>query len=178
MIKSTCGSYGLRCIEDSDLKQIQNWRNSEELRKFFREYRELSMTQIQSWYNQMIQSSKFEMFMIVDACNQPLGVAGMTYIDFINKHADIHFYIGKDEEWIDIHCTNAIFPIILQYGFNTLNLNKIWAEVYDIDRKKIDLFTKYKFSLDGRLRKHYYYEGRYHDSLIFSLLKSDYSDQF
>ena len=167
MIKSTCGFYALRCIESSDLQQVQEWRNSSNLRKFFREYRELSMLQITSWYEQMVKDPKFEMFMVVDSNNNPLGVAGLTYIDFINKHADLHFYVGKDEQWIDNDCTEAIIPLLLEYGFDILNLNKIWAEVYEIDKKKIDLFSRYKFNIDGKLRQHYYFNGQYHDSLIF-----------
>ena len=174
MIKSPCGSYALRSIEKADLVYIQEWRNSTELRRFFREYRELSMLQITSWYEEMVYSTKFEMFMVVDSSNTRLGVAGITYIDFINRHADLHYYIGKNNEWIDIKCTKAVVPLLIDYGFNILNLNKLWAEVYEIDEKKIELFTSHKFGLDGRLRQHYYYDGRYYDSLLFSLLQSDY----
>ena len=38
-------NLGIRAIEKSDLDLIQSWRNNEDLRKYFREYREFSMTQ-------------------------------------------------------------------------------------------------------------------------------------
>ena len=74
------------------------------------------MLQITSWYEQMVNDPKFEMFMVVDSNNNSLGVAGLTYIDFINKHADLHFYVGKDEQWIDNDCTEALIPLLLEYS--------------------------------------------------------------
>ena len=44
----------LRAIEKSDLKLIQTWRNDERLRRYFREYRDFSLTQLENWYNNMI----------------------------------------------------------------------------------------------------------------------------
>ena len=38
-------NLAIRAIEKSDLELIQSWRNNENLRKYFREYREFSMTQ-------------------------------------------------------------------------------------------------------------------------------------
>ena len=103
MILSKNKRVGIRAIEISDLKLIKAWRNNESLRCFFREYREFSFTQKENWYNKMIDDDRFEMFVIEDL--QPdnklrnqepvVGVAGITYIDWVNKHGDVHFYIGK-----------------------------------------------------------------------------------
>ena len=175
MIPSDNPTIGIRAIELSDLPTIQKWRNSPSFRRYFREYRELSLSQIQDWYKLLNTDSTREMFMIVENTSLLLGVAGLTSIDFVNRHADIHFYIGNDLAWVDTFYAPATFPILLNYGFNTLNLQKLWAEVYEIDTKKIDFFTAQGFSLDARLRNHYFYEGKYYDSLIFSLLKSDFT---
>ena len=46
----------------------------------------------------MISDDKFEMFVIIDCeTDEIIGVTGLTYIDWINRHADVHFYIGKDQ---------------------------------------------------------------------------------
>ena len=144
MILSKNKRVGIRAIEISDLKLIKAWRNNESLRCFFREYREFSFTQKENWYNKMIDDDRFEMFVIEDL--QPdnklrnqepvVGVAGITYIDWVNKHGDVHFYIGKNAAWIDEIYSPIAIKLILDYGFKTLNLNKLWAEVYEIDTKK------------------------------------------
>ena len=167
----------LRAIEKSDLFTIQSWRNDERLRRYFREYRDFSMIQLENWYNNMITDSRFEFFIIEnieDDKKIPLGVAGITYIDWVNRHADVHFYIGKDFQWIDNTYSLKAFNLIQNYGFNILNLNKLWAEIYEIDFKKLKFFQTQGYKIDASLREHYYYEGEYYTSHILSKLKNEY----
>lgn len=165
----------IRAIEKTDLPLLHKWRNDEALRKYFREYRELSMTQKQDWYEKMIFDHRFEMFMIIDYdLDEAVGVAGFTYIDWVNRHCDLHFYIGKDKSWIDQNYAPNAFKLMLNRGFRHLNMNKIWAEIYEIDSKKKYFFEKQGFSIDACLRKHYYYEGQYYNSYILSMLKEEY----
>jgi RimJ/RimL family protein N-acetyltransferase len=176
MVKNS--KVGLRAIEPSDLPLVLEWRNNEDLRKYFREYREFSLPQITDWYQSMIKNNNFEMFIIVDIkTNDSIGVAGITYIDWVNRHGDVHFYIGKDGAWIDEVYAQEAFPLILEYGFNILNLNKIWAEIYEVDTKKLNFFKNNGFKIDANLRDHYFYKGTYYTSHILSLLRNEYSNE-
>ena len=175
MISSDDGKIGIRAIEKFDLPTIQKWRNNDSLRRYFREHRDFSMTQKESWYNNMLTDNRFSMFAIVDCENdEVIGVTGLTYIDWVNRHADLHFYIGKDNAWIDKKYSPVAVKIILDYGFNTLNLNKVWAEIYEIDSKKISFFKSLGFIIDASLREHYFYKGKYYTSHILSLLRGEY----
>lgn len=168
-------NIGIRAIEIEDLTVIQKYRNDEGIRKYFREYREFSLTQIKDWYFNMIKDNRFEMFVVVDLdLDEIIGVTGITYIDWLNKHADLHFYIGKNSEWIDKKYSDTALKLILNYGFKTLNLNKLWAEVYEIDLKKINFFKSKGFNMDATLREHYFHNGKYYSSHILSLLNKDY----
>ena len=166
---------GLRAIEKEDVPLLHRWRNDESLRRYFREYRELSLTQKHQWYDKMIQSPNFEMFMIDDVeKKESVGITGFTYIDWVNRHSDVHFYIGKNSEWIDSYYAPIAIKKVLDHGFNMLNMNKLWAEIYEIDEKKLSFFQNHGFTTDATLRDHYYYEGQYYTSYIVSLLKKDY----
>ncbi len=49
-------------------------------------------------------------------------------------------------------------------------------ELYEFDKAKIVFFTeKFEFEKDGMLRDNCYEEGKYFDSYILSLLKSEYN---
>ena len=173
----------LRAIEKEDLPFLQAWRNDENLRKYFREWRDFSLAQKEKWYDQMIFDDRFQMFVIesrdkmFSRKSRMLGVAGITYVDWVNRHGDVHFYIGKNGQWIDNTVAPIAFEVILDYGFNTMNINKLWAEVYQIDEKKLDFFTRRGFSIDASLREHYYYQGQYYTSHILSMLKKEYDEQ-
>jgi hypothetical protein len=167
-------NLAIRAIEIDDLPIIQTWRNDEKLRQFFREYRDFSMTQIKDWYFNMLKDDRFEMFVIVDLDKREvIGVTGITYIDWRNKHADVHFYIGKNSEWIDKEYSGTAIKLILNYGFKTLKLNKLWAEIYEIDTKKLNFFKNRGFKVDATLREHYFYNGKYYNSHLLSLLKNE-----
>lgn len=174
----------LRAIERYDLMYIREWRNEPYFRQFMREYRELTETHQENWYNRIVEDDRFKMFVITskesivqeDKIYQRrlVGVAGLTYIDWRNKHCDVHFCIADKWAWIDdVYAPKAI-KILLDYAFNTLNMNKVWAEVYEIDEKKLKFFKGLGFQVDASLREHYYYEGKYITSYILSLLKSEY----
>lgn len=167
-------NIGIRAIEIEDLTLIQKWRNDEKLRRYFREYREFSLTQKKDWYFKMVNDNRFEMFVIVDLNeDEVIGVTGITYIDWPNKHGDVHFYIGKNSEWIDDIFSPVAIKLILNYGFKILNLNKLWAEIYEIDNKKLKFFKSIGFQVDATLREHYFYNGKYYNSHILSLLRKD-----
>ena len=180
MIYTKDKKIAIKAIEKSDLPLIQSWRNDESLRQYFREYRDFSITQKENWYDNMINDNRFEMFVIRDCDGNCLsdernvGVTGITYIDWVNRHGDVHFYIGKNSEWIDKKYSPSAIKLILDYGFNILNLNKLWAEIYEIDTKKLDFFQSLGFKIDASLREHYFHNGKYYTSHILSLLRSEY----
>lgn len=169
---------GLRALEREDLKYLRDWRNKEDFRRNFREVRELSLTDQEKWF-ESIQNTKHInfMFTIVDLeSNEPIGAAGLLYINWINRSADFSFYIGKDDIYInDKDASLEAVNLLIKYGFNNLNLNKIWMELYEFDTKKIDIFTKkFNFKQDGLLRENCFEDGKYWDSYLISLLSKDF----
>lgn len=169
---------GLRAVEKEDLKLLRDWRNIPEFRRNFREVRELSLTDQEKWFESLQNSKHYNfMFTIVDLSNQePIGAAGLLYINWINRSADFSFYIGEKEAYIDdAGLALDAATLLINYGFANLNLNKIWMELYEFDNKKLQFFYKsFGFHEDGRLRQNCFEDGKYWDSFIISLLKKDF----
>jgi len=55
-----------------------------------------------------------------------------------------------------------------------LDLNKMWTEIYVFDVKKKRLYDKLGMKVDGVLRQNYFYDGKWWDSYIISILASDW----
>lgn len=176
MISNNSKHIYLRPVEDSDIKIIQLWRNKKDIQPFVREYRELSKKHIQDWLESTSVSNKFEFFIIEDEHHNPIGVTGLTYIDWVSRNADIHLAI-YEHNWIDSKYAPEVLKVMLDYGFNQLNLHRVYAEVYEVDTVKIDFFTSSNFKLDGILRGHHYYNGKYINSHIYSILKDEYEER-
>ena len=168
---------GLRAIEEQDLEQLLAWRNNPDYRRYFREHRELSLAQQRRWYQDIVLGDdRVYMFAIVDlASSALLGACGLCYVDWRNRSADFSIYIGADNLYIDDRYAPDVGQILLNYGFNELGLNRIWAEIYDFDEPKQKLFKTLGLSLDGRHRQTIWREGTWHDSLFYGILKSEFS---
>jgi RimJ/RimL family protein N-acetyltransferase len=170
-------NIGLRAVEKEDLIYFRDWRNIPSFRRNFREVRELSFIDQEVWFNSLQKTKHINyMFTIVDLkTNQPIGAAGLLYINWIIRSGDFSFYIGDEKKYIgDDGIAEEAAKLLIDYGFKNLNLNKIWMELYEFDSQKIDFFMrKFKFVQDGILRDNCFEDGRYWNSLIISLLKKD-----
>lgn len=169
---------GLRAVEKEDLHLFRDWRNIVEFRKHFREVRELSLVDQEKWFESLQNTKHINfMFTIIDLnTNKPIGAAGLLYVNWINRSGDFSFYVGENESYIDDKgIANEAVKLLIEYGFNNLNLNKIWMELYEFDSKKIEFFkNEFNFEIDGKLRQNCFEGGKYWDSYIISLLQKDY----
>lgn len=64
--------------------------------------------------------------------------------------------------------------MLIDYGFNTLNLNKITNDVFPDNQSIIRLLEKMGFKEEGRLKQHYFHQGKFKDVLVYSLLREEY----
>lgn len=170
------GQYtGLRAIEETDLNQLLEWRNGPDLRRYFREYRELNFAQQMKWFNDKVNNdNSTRMFSIVELeSSRLLGACGLCYIDWINRTADFSIYIGADNLYVDSKFAPDAAKVLITYAYDELGLNRLWSEIYSFDAKKKTFFEGLKFSLDGRHRETHWAEGSWCDSLFYSLLKAD-----
>ena len=166
----------LRAIEKSDLKQLLVWRNNPKFRIFFRENREINNYNQKLWFENIVKKKEdTHMFSIIENKNNKLiGACGLCYIDWVNKNADFSIYIGKKKIYIDKKFTIEAANLLLSYGFEVLNLQRIRSEIYDFDKKKIKMFKELNFSLDGKFKEHSWAKNKWCDSLFYGLLSSDY----
>jgi hypothetical protein len=171
------GQYtALRAITENDLEQLLTWRNKPEFRQYFREYRELSVEQQKQWYeNLVVGSDNTRMFAIISANDgELLGACGLCYIDWVNRNADFSIYIGYDDLYIDDRFAVDAAKQLLKYGFEELNLHRVWAEIYSIDEKKQQFLDLLGFSIDGRHRETHWTHGKWCDSIFYALLDYEY----
>ena len=170
------GQYSsLRAIERNDLPQLMQWRNNPELRKYFRETSEINSINQDKWFDMINDmNSIHKMFAIIETdTNRLIGACGLCYIDWMNRSADFSIYIGYKDIYIDDTYAIDAGELLRDYGFDILNLHRLWAEIYSIDEPKKKFFNTLNFQLDGELRQTYWYDAVWHNSLFYSLLSNE-----
>lgn len=159
-----------------DLPTLLEYRNRPEYRQFFREYRELNLEMQRRWFDTTVnQDNTVRMFSIIERSNgRLLGACGLCYIDWLSRSADFSIYIGADDFYIDERFAPDCSSVLLRYGFEELGLNRVWAEIYEIDEAKKKLFDTLGFTLESRQHEHHWTQGRWVDSLFYSLLSREF----
>lgn len=165
---------GLTSVSTESLEQFREWRNRPELRQYFREHRELSKEMQTNWFNSKVLNDPNQYnFEIRDLDSKKLiGHCGLYYINWIARTAEFGIYIGDNNFRNGGYGSDSLRTLI-DYGFNQLNLNKIWAEVYS-NNDAFHVYTHVGFKVDGVLRQNVYKNGEYYDATIISMLKSEY----
>lgn len=167
----------LRAIEPNDLESLRGWRNRPSLRRYFREHRELTSADQQAWYARITaRDSDTLMFAIADSSREdtPLvGAAGLCYIDWVRRSAEVSLYVGLDDLYIDERIAPQALGALVDHGFGELGLHRLWTEVYSFDERKARLYEEFGFRLEGRHRESHFADGEWHDSLYFGLLSGE-----
>ena len=73
--------------------------------------------------------------------------------------------------------TEAI-NLILDYGFNYLNLNNIKLDVVEFNERAIACYKKCGFKECGRRRKCEFIDGNYYDRISMDILKEEFTDKY
>ena len=103
--------------------------------------------------------------------NNIIGTIGFN--NFTKQHrANIGFDLQVDF-WNNGYLTEAIKKVT-EFGFNKLDINRIEAEVMKGNNASERVLTKCGFKNEGVLRQWMYWNNKYYDMTMFSLLQSDY----
>lgn len=87
--------------------------------------------------------------------------------------------IGLDwnrENWGKGYASETLQAIVA-YCFTELDLNRIEAEVYQINIPSIELFERNGFQCDGIRHQYIFKDGVFKDEFIYSLLREDWQKQ-
>lgn len=106
-----------------------------------------------------------------------LGSVSLENINHINRSAILGIFIGEKEGRDRGIGTEAI-NLILEYGFNYLNLNSIKLDVMEFNSRAIACYKKCGFKEMGRRRQCNYINGKYYDTIHMDILKEEFAGDF
>lgn len=163
-----------RQIEKDDLPLLRDWRNQEGVRKFCREYRLLNMINQQDWFERVSNSKEDDMFLIV-VDDKPVGVCGLTHINWKDRHCELSWYLGDAISQLKkVKIAPKISQFLRKKGFEEYNLNRLWAEIYSFNDVMIKYVLRRGFKQEGILRQSVFWDGKYWDSVVLSMLSEEY----
>lgn len=89
-----------------------------------------------------------------------------------HKKTEMGVVIRKDAQNSGV--MTEVLAAILPFGFNRLRLNRIVGDIFAENIASEKLLMKFGFKKEGQLRQTDFDGIRYHDTVVFSLLKSEF----
>ncbi|MDK2907091.1 hypothetical protein X928_05385 [Petrotoga miotherma DSM 10691] len=114
-------------------------------------------------------------YAIANENDEYIGTISLKNISYIDKNAE-YAIVTRKKYW-GLNVASLATDKILNYGFYTLNLNKIYLNVLSSNLRAIRFYKKYGFNQEAIFKKHVYRNGDYVDLIWFSYFKNDFNDK-
>ncbi len=113
-------------------------------------------------------------FAIIDKKTDTLvGNVSILNTDTRNRCAEIGIFIGKTQDQNKGYGQDSL-KLILDFGFNILNLHNLYLKVYDYNKIAIACYKKVGFKEAGRLRESKIIAGQKFDTIYMDILDSEF----
>jgi diamine N-acetyltransferase len=179
----------LRGLERADLPVFVSWLNDPDVQQGIFVYWPISQAEEDGWFDEMIKLPIDQHILGIEIrltnenkADAPesdpgenwklIGDCGFTHIDWQNRSAEFGIAIGDKSYWNRGYGTEAV-RLLVGYGFNTLNMNRIYLRVFENNPGAIRAYEKAGFVHEGRQRQAQFRDGKYIDVLVMSILRSE-----
>lgn len=161
----------LRPVERDDLITLRPWRNNRNLRNQTHGFRfPVNEDMENAWFEKNIVGAPPNK--AIFAINRPqddslAGIAQLDGIDSVHRNARLGIFLGNETDR-GTGLGKSALQELLDFGFQDLNLTKIYLYVNSSNPSAIKLYEKTGFVLEGKLKNHYFCDGTWEDLLIMS----------
>ena len=164
----------IRRFEKSDIPKKVEWINNPENNQFLHYDIPLRQDKTEKWF-EGIQGREDRYDAVIEADGVPVGTIGLLSID--KKNAKAEYYIAMGEtEYKGKGVARQATALLLQYGFGTLGLNRIYLFTEAENMAAQRMFEKVGFKKEGCIRQDILSHGKYADRMIYGYLREDWAE--
>lgn len=105
--------------------------------------------------------------------DRPIGDIALQDIDPSNRCCNIRIAINQTADTGKGFGSEAM-KLMLDYGFGVLALHRIELNVFDYNERAMHVYEKLGFKREGVQREALFYDHKYHDSILMSMLEDEF----
>jgi RimJ/RimL family protein N-acetyltransferase len=109
--------------------------------------------------------------------DKPVGRCMLFAMDQVDRRAMLGIAIGDKTCWGKGYGQEAT-KLLLDYGFNLLNLNGIMLGVYSFNKRAINCYKKVGFKEIGRRRQARIIAGKKYDVVLMDILAQEFQSMY
>jgi RimJ/RimL family protein N-acetyltransferase len=156
------------------------WINDPEITQYLVMFRPMTKEMEEAWYENLPKRENDFLFAIVISKENEkeilIGNCGIHQVNWKDRFGVCGIMIGEKEYWGQGYGNEAM-ELLMNYGFKTLNLNRLELMVYDFNQRAIKCYEKLRFTREGLKRQAVFINGNYHDILIMGILQQEWKEK-
>jgi RimJ/RimL family protein N-acetyltransferase len=157
------------CVEDAEI--YARWLNDLSVTENLgTPGRSITVAGEREWISKNAQDTVFAIVKLEN--DELIGNCGFHTVDQVRQCAEVGIFIGDRENRGKGYGTEAM-KLLVDFGFDYLNLNNIMLKVFAFNERAIACYKKAGFKEIGRRRQAYYLKGRYHDEVFMDIIRAD-----
>ena len=158
---------------DDYLKYVE-WLNNYEIAKGINQYARVISIEYEKEFLDNASKEKYNFAIVCKDNDQLIGNISLMNVDLVDRTAELGIFIG-DEAYLSHGYGSEAIMLLLDYGFNHINLNNIMLRVYGFNKRAIKAYEKCGFKTFGIWKNSHYFEGDYCDEVYMNILKRDFN---
>lgn len=163
-------------VDTNHTEVIAKWSNDIEIAIRTGDLADMITVETQKEYlENMTNDTGYGFYIVSLTDDQVIGIGRLMRINFIHRNAVLGIFIGNSENRNKGIGTEAT-KLLLDYGFNVLNLKNIMLETYSFNERAINAFKKCGFTEIGRRRKAILYGNQEFDLVLMDILAEEFHD--
>jgi len=165
----------LRAVDVDDVDNFVTWLNDEEVRQYLSMTLPFNKTREKEFVDGLYKDdNNIILGIVLKENNSLIGNIGLHKISSTHRNAELGIFIGDKRQWSKGYGTEAM-KLVINYGFDQLNLHRIYLTVFDFNVRAMKTYEKVGFKKEGAYREHFYRNGKYCDVYCMGILKSEWN---
>ena len=165
-------------LYDEHLPLLTRWINTQAVIRYLGGPLGMSIESERQWLERMRGSDNDVLFGILVRAEQRLiGTVSLHGVRGLGRNAEYGISIGEPDEWGKGYGTEAC-RLILDWGFNRLNLNSIYLRVFSDNLRGVRSYENAGFKAAGMLRQHAFRDGIYLDMFYLDMLREEFNERW
>ena len=140
-------------------------------------YTPTSVTAEQNAIRDILEKNRYVFSIVEIEKDQTIGRCMFFNVDAVNGNAMLGIVIGEKERWDQGYGQEAT-SLLLDYGFNLLNLNNVMLGTFSFNQRAIRCYEKVGFKLIGRRREARIIAGEKYDLILMDILASEFESPY
>lgn len=155
-----------------DFEQYTRWINDFEVTRYLGQAAKCISQESEKKALERLASEGHNYAVVLKEEDRLIGNASIMDIQQVYQRAEIGLFIGESSDRGKGYGQEVV-NLLVNYGFQYLNLNNLMLKVYSGNGAAINTYKKCGFKEFGRRTRCLFVENKWHDELFMEILKED-----